>query len=84
MSSEPFIICDNLVKIYKVANLEVFALQGLDLLVQPGELMGIVGARFRKHAAQHPGELGHVSQPPDRQWPRSLKAADSARRIPPH
>jgi len=44
MSSEPFIICDNLVKIYKVANLEVFALQGLDLLIQPGELMGIVGA----------------------------------------
>jgi ABC-type lipoprotein export system ATPase subunit len=44
MSTEPFIICDNLVKIYKVANLEVFALQGLDLLIAPGELMGIVGA----------------------------------------
>src|SRR5512139_2221611 len=46
MSTEPspFIICDNLVKIYKVANLEVFALQGLDLIVTPGELMGIVGA----------------------------------------
>jgi putative ABC transport system ATP-binding protein len=44
MSSEPFIICDNLVKIYKIANLEVFALQGLDLVVAPGELMGIVGA----------------------------------------
>jgi putative ABC transport system ATP-binding protein len=44
MSTEPFIICDNLVKIYKVANLEVFALQGLDLLVAPGELMAIIGA----------------------------------------
>jgi ABC-type lipoprotein export system ATPase subunit/bifunctional DNA-binding transcriptional regulator/antitoxin component of YhaV-PrlF toxin-antitoxin module len=44
MASEPFIICDNLVKIYKIANLEVFALQGLDLIVAPGELMGIVGA----------------------------------------
>ena len=44
MSTEPFIICDNLVKIYKIANLEVFALQGLDLVVAPGELMGIVGA----------------------------------------
>jgi ABC-type lipoprotein export system ATPase subunit/bifunctional DNA-binding transcriptional regulator/antitoxin component of YhaV-PrlF toxin-antitoxin module len=44
MSTEPFIICDNLVKIYKIANLEVFALQGLDLVVTPGELMGIVGA----------------------------------------
>jgi ABC-type lipoprotein export system ATPase subunit/bifunctional DNA-binding transcriptional regulator/antitoxin component of YhaV-PrlF toxin-antitoxin module len=44
MSSEPFIICDNLVKIYKIAGLEVVALQGLDLVVAPGELLGIVGA----------------------------------------
>jgi putative ABC transport system ATP-binding protein len=43
-STAPFIVCDNLVKIYKVAELEVVALQGLDLVVQPGELMGIVGA----------------------------------------
>ncbi len=42
--SQPFIVCDNLVKIYKVANLEVVALQGLDLVVQSGELLGIVGA----------------------------------------
>jgi putative ABC transport system ATP-binding protein len=41
--SEPFIVCDNLVKIYKVAGLEVVALQGLDLTVAEGELMGIVG-----------------------------------------
>lgn len=38
------IVCDNLVKIYKVAELEVFALQGLDLVIQRGELLGIVGA----------------------------------------
>ena len=38
------IICDNLVKIYKVANLEVVALQGLDLLVEQGEFIAIVGA----------------------------------------
>lgn len=44
MSSQPFIICDNLVKIYKVAQLEVVALQGLDLTVSRGELLGIVGA----------------------------------------
>jgi len=44
MTQEPFIICDNLVKIYKVADLEVVALQGLDLVVAPGELLGIVGA----------------------------------------
>ena len=42
--TEPFVICDNLVKIYKVADLEVVALQGLDLMVEPGEMMGIVGS----------------------------------------
>jgi ABC-type lipoprotein export system ATPase subunit len=41
---DPFIVCENLVKIYKVSGLEVVALQGLNLVVQPGELMGIVGA----------------------------------------
>lgn len=41
--SEPLVICDNLVKIYKVADLEVVALQGLDLEVMPGEMMAIVG-----------------------------------------
>lgn len=40
---DSFIFCDNLVKIYKVADLEVVALQGLDLLIQRGELMGIIG-----------------------------------------
>jgi ABC-type lipoprotein export system ATPase subunit len=38
------IACDNLVKIYKVADLEVVALQGLDLLVERGEFIAIVGA----------------------------------------
>ncbi len=36
--------CDNLVKIYKTKDVEVMALQGLDLTVERGELMGIVGA----------------------------------------
>ena len=40
---DSFIFCENLVKIYKVADLEVVALQGLDLLIQRGELMGIIG-----------------------------------------
>jgi ABC-type lipoprotein export system ATPase subunit/bifunctional DNA-binding transcriptional regulator/antitoxin component of YhaV-PrlF toxin-antitoxin module len=44
MPDRPFIVCDNLVKIYKIAQLEVVALQGLDLIVSPGELLGIVGA----------------------------------------
>jgi len=38
------IVCDNLVKIYKVADLEVVALQGLDLLVEAGEFIALVGA----------------------------------------
>ena len=38
------ISCDNLVKIFKVADLEVVALQGLDLLVNQGEMIAIVGA----------------------------------------
>jgi ABC-type lipoprotein export system ATPase subunit len=40
----PFIVCENLVKIHKVANLEVVALQGLDLTVRPGELLAIIGS----------------------------------------
>lgn len=41
--TSPLIICDNLVKIYQVADLETVALQGLDLMVAPGELLGVVG-----------------------------------------
>ena len=40
MVQKPFIICDNLVKIYQVAELEVVALQGLDLVVEPGPASG--------------------------------------------
>ena len=38
------IICQDLFKIYKIADLEVVALRGLDLKVKLGELMAIVGA----------------------------------------
>jgi ABC-type lipoprotein export system ATPase subunit len=38
------IFCQGLVKIYKVANLEVVALQGLDLTLDAGEFVAIVGA----------------------------------------
>ncbi len=40
---EPFIVCENLVKIFKVDELEVIAIQGLDLTMQKGEMLGIVG-----------------------------------------
>jgi putative ABC transport system ATP-binding protein len=41
---QTLIVCDNLVKIYKVADLEVVALQGLDLLIERGEFVAMVGA----------------------------------------
>jgi ABC-type lipoprotein export system ATPase subunit len=41
---QALIVCDNLVKIYKVADLEVVALQGLDLLVESGEFIALIGA----------------------------------------
>ncbi|MCH8206298.1 MAG: ABC transporter ATP-binding protein [Chloroflexi bacterium] len=38
------VVCDDLFKIYKVADLEVVALRGLDLRVEHGEVVAIVGA----------------------------------------
>ena len=38
------VTCENLVKIYKVADIEVVALQGLDLNVTAGEMLALVGA----------------------------------------
>jgi len=47
--NEPLIICENLVKIYRLnqeggSSVEVQALQGLDITVREGEMLGIVGA----------------------------------------
>jgi len=42
-NEQPFIVCDNLVKIFRVVEHDVVALQGLDMVVAPGELMGVVG-----------------------------------------
>ena len=47
--TEPLIVCENLVKIYSISNaggvsVEVQALQGLDITVNDGEMLGIVGA----------------------------------------
>ena len=44
MERRPYIECEDLFKIYKVADLEVVALRGLDLAIQPGETLAIVGA----------------------------------------
>jgi putative ABC transport system ATP-binding protein len=43
MAEHPIILCENLVKIYRVGDVETLALQGLDLTIEAGELMGIVG-----------------------------------------
>jgi ABC-type lipoprotein export system ATPase subunit len=42
--SDSLIVCDNLVKIYKIDELEVVALQGLDLVVDETEFIAIIGA----------------------------------------
>lgn len=42
--TQPFVLCEDLIKIFKVGDLEVLALQGLNLQVERGELISIVGA----------------------------------------
>ncbi|MGN0152350.1 MAG: ATP-binding cassette domain-containing protein [Wujia sp.] len=37
------IVCDSVVKIYKTKEIEVMALQGLDLAIKRGELMSVIG-----------------------------------------
>jgi len=49
MASETLIVCQNLVKIYSLnqeggASVEVQALQGFDITVDKGEMLGVVGA----------------------------------------
>jgi ABC-type lipoprotein export system ATPase subunit len=41
---DALVVCDNLVRIYQTGHIEVQALQGLDLLVDPGEMVAVVGA----------------------------------------
>ncbi|MEP6480422.1 MAG: ABC transporter ATP-binding protein [Rhodoglobus sp.] len=42
--ADALIVCDNVVRIYQVEQIEVQALQGLDLLIDKGEMVAIVGA----------------------------------------
>ena len=43
VSETSFIRCESLVKIHKVDEIEVVALQGLDLVVEKGEMIAIIG-----------------------------------------
>lgn len=43
-TSDAMIYCDRVVRIYSVAGVETQALQGLDLVMRPGELTALVGA----------------------------------------
>ncbi len=42
--STPIVTCQNLVKIYKTEETEVLALQGLDISIDEGEVVAIIGA----------------------------------------
>ena len=42
-TATPMVLAENLVKIYKTSDIEVLALQGLDLKVEKGELTAIIG-----------------------------------------
>jgi len=42
-NSKYIVECENLVKIYKTKDIEVVALQGLDLAIESGEFMAIIG-----------------------------------------
>lgn len=42
--AKPIVTCDNLVKIYKTEETEVLALQGLDISIDEGEIVAIIGA----------------------------------------
>ena len=41
--AQPMVECENLVKIYKTKDVEVLALQGLELRIDKGELLAIIG-----------------------------------------
>ena len=42
--ADAHVVCDNLIRIYRTDKVEVVALQGLDLLVDHGELVAVIGA----------------------------------------
>ena len=43
-TNDAIVTCENLVKLYRIDDLEVMALQGLDLTIKRGEVMALVGS----------------------------------------
>jgi ABC-type lipoprotein export system ATPase subunit len=43
MEPKSFVLCDNLVKIYQIAEQKVVALQGLNLEIEQGEMLALIG-----------------------------------------
>lgn len=43
LDDDTLIVCDGLVKIYKTTEIEVMALQGLDMVIKKGEFMSVIG-----------------------------------------
>ena len=44
LGQDTTIVCESLVRIYQTGSVEVQALQGLDLVVERGEMIAVVGA----------------------------------------
>ena len=42
--NDAIVTCENLIKVYRIDDLEVMALQGLDLTIRRGEVMALVGS----------------------------------------
>jgi hypothetical protein len=57
------IVCDRLVRIYSAEGIEVQALQGLDLVIAPGELTALVGCG---HHGGRPDRSHRIPSPPER------------------
>ncbi|MFZ9857029.1 MAG: ATP-binding cassette domain-containing protein [Roseiflexaceae bacterium] len=43
-TNDAIVTCENLIKVYRIDDLEVMALQGLDLTIRRGEVMALVGS----------------------------------------
>ena len=73
--AEDIIVCENLVKIYKTPDIEVLALQGLELTVKEGELMAIIG-NSGSGKSTFLNMIGGLDRPSatDRRWQGSVQA----------